>query len=333
MMMDAQYDDAASAFPPLSARASAPGKLILCGEHAVVYGQPAIALPLPDIRAHVEITAGSPGSGVRLNAPDLGRAWIADAHPDDPLSELVRATLRHLGVDPPDLHITLTSTIPIAGGMGSGAAIATALVRTLATFMGHTLPPEQVSALVYASEERFHGTPSGIDNTVVAYDQPIWFERRGPAHPNLITPISIAEPLTLVVGDTGIRSATRLPVGMVRRQWQANPTHYEQLFAQVGTLVQQVHTALATGEQATLGVLINANQTLLEQIGVSSSELEHLVAAARAAGAPGAKLSGAGWGGVMFALTNPDNQAAVMTALTRAGATRVLATTIHATQP
>lgn len=323
-----KQDSSSATSVPRFAAASAPGKLILCGEHAVVYGQPAIALPLSDIRAHVEIVAGAPGSGLRLNAPDLGRAWIADAHPDDPLSELVTCTLHHLEAFLTDLDITLTSTIPIAGGMGSGAAIATALVRALASYLGHTLPPDAISALVYASEQRFHGTPSGIDNTVIAYEQPIWFERR---ETNLIEPMTIAAPLTLVVGDTGIRSATRLPVGEVRRRWQEDPAHYEQLFDQVGTLVRQVREALATGDNAALGPLLNANQILLEQIGVSSPELEHLVAAARSAGAPAAKLSGAGWGGVMFALTDAETHTAVVTALHQAGATRVLETTIHAT--
>ncbi|NJK81729.1 MAG: mevalonate kinase [Chloroflexaceae bacterium] len=309
-------------------RASAPAKLILCGEHAVVYGQPAIALPLHDICATATVQTGPPGSGAVLFTPDLGPTPIST--PDDPLLALAATTLHLLGsysaaVEMPDLHITLTSAIPIASGMGSGAAVATALVRALAAYGGHPLSAAQVSELVYQSEQRYHGTPSGIDNAVIAYEQAIWFVRQLPAP--RIEPIHISAPLHLVVGDTGVRSATRLPVGEVRRRWQTEAATYEALFAEVGAVVAQVRAGLQAGDTAQLGQLLNHNQRLLEQLGVSSPELERLVAAARAAGAAGAKLSGGGWGGVMVALA-PDEgtQAIIAAALERAGAAQVLST-------
>ena len=176
--------------------ASAPGKIILCGEHAVVYGRPAIALPLPDLRAQVVVRDGEAGSGITIDAPDLERRWTLASAPAHPLSELVVGILDHLRadaasaqtspttapIDPStlDLLITITSSIPIAGGMGSGAAVATALVRALAAHLGRDLPAEAVSELVYGSEQRFHGTPSGIDNTVIAFERPIWFVRPRP---------------------------------------------------------------------------------------------------------------------------------------------------------
>ncbi|MGQ9925694.1 MAG: mevalonate kinase [Chloroflexaceae bacterium] len=309
--------------------ASAPGKLILCGEHAVVYGRPAIAAPLDDVRAYARIEPGVPGSGLRFIAPDLGEIWTAADQPEHPLSELALAALARLGQGETDLIVQLRSDIPIASGMGSGAAIGTALVRALAAHAGVALTPEEVAALVYASERRFHGTPSGIDNTVVAHERVIWFERREPAP--LIETLTIAAPLLLVVGDTGVRSATRLPVGAVQEGWRADPRRYEALFDQVGELVTRARAALATGDIPLLGALLNANQALLEQIGVSSPDLEHLVAVARAAGALGAKLSGAGWGGVMLALVTPVARPAVESALREAGAARVLAATVPAT--
>ena len=329
--------------------ASAPAKLILCGEHAVVYGRPAIALPLSSIRAHAEICAGEPGSGIVLRARDLERRWNIADEPDDPLSALVADTLKYLEIQSAlgsqqsaDLSITITSDIPIASGMGSGASVATALVRALAQFFGHSVANEHISVLVFESEKRLHGTPSGIDNTVVAYERPVWFQRttddRRPttdevALPSsIIKPIAIAAPFTLLIGDTGVRSATRLPVGDVRRRWQADPAGYEALFDGVGAVVAQVRVALARGDIATLGLLLNENHALLQQIGVSSPELDRLVAAAREAGALGAKLSGAGWGGVMLALVGPNRRVAVVDALHAAGATRVLATEVMATQ-
>jgi mevalonate kinase len=332
--------------------ASAPAKLILCGEHAVVYGRPAIALPLVGIRARAEIAPGQPGSGISILARDLRRRWRVADDPSHPLSELIASMLAHYAAPGrlPDLRITIKSSIPIASGMGSGAAVATALVRALAGYFGRDLPPEAISALVYASEQRFHGTPSGIDNSVIAYEQPIWFQRTKdetrktkeesldssfvlrpssgvPVAP-LIEPITIAAPFALLIGDTGKRSATRAPVGEVRQRWQADPARYEALFDQVGALVTNARSLLAQGDLVSLGTLLNQNHSLLQQIGVSSPELDALVAAAQQADALGAKLSGAGWGGIMLALVASEQQKAVAHALKAAGAKRVIATTV-----
>jgi len=323
--------------------ASAPGKLILCGEHAVVYGRPAIALPLGDVRARAVISAGAPGSGITCAAADLDRSWTLADEPTNPFSELISALLERLGLPAaPDLQITISSAIPIAGGMGSGAAIATAITRALATHLGHDLPPDVISTLVYTSEQRFHGTPSGIDNTVIAYERPIWYVRRqndarrgeneAPVQSE-IAPVVLAAPFTLLIGDTGVRSPTRLPVGEVRQRWQADPLRYEAIFDAIASVVADTRSALATGDLSALGQLLNANQSLLAQLGVSSPELDRLIAAARAAGAAGAKLSGAGWGGVMFALVTAATHERIAAALTRAGAVRVLETTVAPFDP
>jgi mevalonate kinase len=319
--------------------ASAPGKIILCGEHAVVYGRPAIALPLADLRARVVVEPGDAGSSITIDAPDLERRWTLASAPDHPLSELIVSVLDHLGrgaqsdVPAPDLQIRITSTIPIAEGMGSGAAVATALVRALAAHLGHELPAEVVSTLVYTSEQRFHGTPSGIDNSVIAFERPIWFVRRpttdNQATQNLIEPVTIVAPFRLLIGDTGVRSLTHLPVGEVRQRWQAETACYESLFDAVAACVIRARAALAKGDIRALGALLNENQALLEQIGVSSDDLDRLVVAARTAGALGAKLSGAGWGGVMIALVMPADGERVAAALAEAGAARVLETAVE----
>jgi mevalonate kinase len=316
--------------------ASAPSKIILCGEHAVVYGRPAIALPLADLRARVVVEPGATGSGITIDAPDLERRWTLASAPDHPLSVLIVSVLDRLGrgahsdVPAPDLQIRITSTIPIAEGMGSGAAVATALVRALAAHLGHELPAEVVSTLVYTSEQRFHGMPSGIDNSVIAFERPIWFVRRpSAAIQNPTEPVTIAAPFRLLIGDTGVRSLTHLPVGEVRQRWQAETARYESLFDAIAACVIRARAALARGDIRALGALLNENQALLEQIGVSSVDLDRLVAAARAAGALGAKLSGAGRGGVMIALVMPAAGERVAAALAEAGAVRVLETAVE----
>lgn len=235
-------------------QASAPGKVILCGEHAVVYGQPAIALPLPTIRATATVAVAASGSGVTFDLPDLGENWTLHEHavqppsPDalhdiaeHPLATLLRLTLHEIGVATlPDLVITLRSEIPIASGMGSGAALGAALVKAIALHKNVQLGPDVVARLVYESERFYHGTPSGIDNTVVSYEQAIWFVRAASGGAPLIAPVTIAEPLTLLIGDTGVRAPTRVTVGGVRERWLLDPDRYNALFASVGEVVHEV---------------------------------------------------------------------------------------------
>lgn len=316
---------------------SAPGKLILCGEHAVVFGRPAIALPLSSLRAYASLTPGPAGSGLLIDAPDLARRWRPQGQDDDPLGSLALRTLERLALPLPDALLTLRSDIPQASGLGSGAAIGTALVRALAEALGATLPPEAVSGLVYESERFFHGTPSGIDNTVVAYERPVWFRRHlalpgdGEPPPPTVLLLAVAAPYCFVVADTGIRSTTRLPVGEVRRRWRAAPERFAELFDEIGGLALQARRLLEDGgPPLMLGRLLDQNQALLGEIGVSSPELDRLCTAARGAGALGAKLSGAGWGGVMLALTTPENAPAVATALHAGGAARVFTSELAA---
>lgn len=310
--------------------ASAPGKVILCGEHAVVYGQPAIALPLSDLRATATIDDAADAT-LTIVLPDLGETWREDDATEHPLAVLARLTLERLGMARPyRLRITLRSTIPIASGMGSGAALGAALVRALASHYGQTLPPAEVAALVHESERFYHGTPSGIDSTVVSHEQAIWFVRGDPAavppRQPLIEPIAIGRPIHLVIGDTGVRAPTHLTVGGVRERWRRDPQRYESLFAAIGAISHAARAWLAAGATAELGAALDRNQTLLEQIGVSSPVLERLIEAARSAGALGAKLSGGGGGGIMIAIVDPAHRDAVKSALVAAGATRVVET-------
>lgn len=307
-------------YPSSVVHASAPGKIILCGEHAVVYGRPAIAIPISQVQATATVEPAAPGASLTLHAPDIGLVLRLDeAPPDQPLAAIVRGTLAHLGVEAPDATITVRSTIPVASGMGSSAAVSTAIARVLARYLGAPLERAALSALVYEVEKLHHGTPSGVDNTVIAYEQPVYFVRGQP-----IERLTIRGRFHLLIADTGVPSLTRLAVGDVRRAWEADPATYERLFDEIGAIVRAARAALESGDVARLGPLLNANQERLRQIGVSSPELERLIAAALAAGASGAKLCGGGRGGNMIALVSPTTQAAVAEALRAAGATRIL---------
>ncbi|MCP4516905.1 MAG: mevalonate kinase, partial [Delftia sp.] len=237
-----------------SVTATAPGKVIIFGEHAVVYGQPAIAAPVHQAQATAMVKAGRPGSGLSVSAIDLDRVIsLAKAPEHDPLAAIARLTLAHLDAPAPDAALTVRSTIPIASGMGSGAAVSTAIARALAAWVGRELRTATVSSLVYEVEKLHHGTPSGIDNTVVALGMPVYFVR-GQA----IETCGVGAALHFLVADTGVASSTRVAVGDVRRAWQADTARYENLFAQVGALVRQARELIeAGGETARLGALMN----------------------------------------------------------------------------
>jgi mevalonate kinase len=307
--------------------ATAPGKIILFGEHAVVYGRPAIAIPVADVQAKAVLQPAAAGASFRIIAPDLGRDYLlAQAEADDPLAAVIQATLRRLNQPiPPDVNLHISSTIPLGRGLGSGAAISTAIVRVLGQFFNQPLAPTEISALVYEVEKLYHGTPSGIDNTVVAFEQPVYFVRGRP-----IQRMRVGQPLMLVVGDTGIVAPTHTVVGDLRRRWQADLERYEGYFDEIGVIADQARIAIeeATSGIPSIGRLMNENQELLATLGVSSPELERLIEAARQSGALGAKLSGAGRGGNMIALTWPDQAAAIAQALRQAGAVQVIITEV-----
>lgn len=304
--------------------ATAPAKIILCGEHAVVYGQPALAIPLSKLRATAQISTGTG----QLILPDLGQQYPLNdtAHPLHVALQLVQNYCQWPAL--PTIDITVQSEIPVASGLGSGAAIATALIRALLQYGNVPAPPDLVCRLSYEVEKLFHGTPSGIDNTVVAYEKPVYFRRQEPT--NQIEPFSVADSLTFLIADTGVASSTKAVVGDVRRRWEENPSPVEALFAEIGRLVDQLrHTLTTPHSTEAIGTLLTHNHYLLQQLGVSSAELDHLVNAALHAGAWGAKLSGAGRGGNLIALIPPHAIYTITQTLFEAGAKRIFATTIQ----
>ncbi len=312
---------------------TAPGKIILFGEHAVVYGYPALAVPVTKVRVRATVSAraivsgdmGEESAGVHVIAPGIGldSPWSA-LKPGGAVRAAVGSVFATLGMSqPPPCTIKVTSTIPIASGLGSGAAVSVAIIRALAGFLGHPLPNEQVSALAYEVEKIHHGTPSGIDNTVVTYAKPVFFVKDQP-----IATFTIPQPFTIIIGDTGISSPTKETVGDVRQAWQANPERYQRIFAAVGSIAKSARQAIESGHPKRLGPLMDENHYFLQEMGVSSPELDRLVNAAREAGALGAKLSGGGRGGNMIALVEEGEADAICLAIRKAGAVGTIITQV-----
>jgi mevalonate kinase len=314
--------------------ASAPGKIILFGEHAVVYNRPAIAVPVTQVQARAIVTAdpGAPSGRVLIQASDirLERA-LSELNRDHPFAITIAAVQEATGVQRlPALRLKVNSSIPIAAGMGSGAAVSAAIARALSAFLGRPLNDEQVSAVAYRVDQKYHSTPSGIDNTVIAYAQPICFIRGQP-----FERLATAQPFTIIIGNTGISSQTKVVVGDVRQRWQTDPQRYERLFDAIGAIAQQARNLIEQGPASALGPLMDQNQALLQELDVSSPALDRLIAAARAAGALGAKLCGGGRGGNMIALVRPEQAQAIESSLRAAGAVNTITTVVgkHSHEP
>jgi len=305
---------------------SAPGKIILFGEHAVVYGQPAIAVPVHQVQARAVVKPQPGGQGIKILAPDISlNSTLANLPLEDAVSLAIRLTLEALGVkNPPACSLLITSTIPLAAGMGSGAAVSVAIIRAVSGFMGHLLPDETVNQIAFEVEKLHHGTPSGIDNTVVTYAKPVYFVKGQKPET-----IEISEPFTLVIGDTGIATPTSETVGDVRNSYQAQPGLFQNYFNTCGMIAKNAAYSIQHHRISSLGPLMNDNHNILIEMGVSCPELDLLTTAARNAGALGAKLSGGGRGGNMIALVEPGRAAAVEAALHQAGAVRTITTSVR----
>ena len=313
--------------PATSASASA--KSILFGEHAVVYGQPAIAIPIHDLRTRVYISAdpmGKPGIQL-LDAPDIEmRCFSDELEEDHPFNIAIQSVTDYFQLEHfPACEIRITSTIPIAAGLGSSASTAVAMIRGLIYFLGKTTEASIINRLAFNVERSIHGNPSGIDNTVIAFEKPVYFVKDGP--PEFL---KITNPFHFIIADTGIRSLTKEVVLQVREKWQNNKADYELIFNQIGEISQHAKEALNCGNQTLIGDLMNQNHTLLQSMGVSCDALDRLVNAAITSGSLGAKLCGSGQGGNMIALIKDSSEKEkIQEALLAAGAARIFHTQLR----
>jgi hydroxymethylglutaryl-CoA reductase len=290
------------------------GKVILLGEHAVVYGRHALAMPVPlAIRARAELAR----EGTQLVIPRWGveQRLVRGTKDSGSFLQSLELILAKLGLIDRPLRICVYPSLPRANGLGGSAALAVAVIRALDRCCALHLSDQQVSALAYECERIAHGTPSGIDNTVATYGTPVVF-RRG--EPPLVQRLQLAHPLPVVIGLSGVESLTVRTVARVREAWQRNPALYERVFDEIDALALEGIRALEAWDLPKFGELMNLCQGQLNALQVSSIELEDMIQIARANGALGAKLTGGGGGGAMIALC-PDDPGRVRRAHGQAG--------------
>ena len=305
-------------------KASAPGKIILFGEHAVVYNRPALAVPVTQVHVDVEVL-DSPRKGVFIHAPGIDlHAELNSLPANHPIASVMLKVFKLCGISQtPDLEINILSTIPVASGLGSGAAVSVALIRALSSYYLHSLSDNEINEIAFEVEKLHHGTPSGIDNTVITYNKPVYFIKGQP-----MEIFKVGRPFTIVIGDTGISALTKESVGDVRSLWLRDTVNFENYFNEIAQIALIARRSIESGRPELLGELMDQNHALLQNLTVSSSELDRLVEAARSAGALGAKLSGGGRGGNMIALVEQPKAESVADALISAGAKRTIITEI-----
>lgn len=273
------------------------GKAILFGEHFVVYGLPGIAA---SIELNTTCTFGKNKDGIISNDLVTGEVIRYGEHHYKNLDRVIDTILKETGIKEHNFRLDLKTNMSLKGGMGSSAALCVSIVRCLDTQFKLKLNDGEVNRVAFEAEKVFHATPSGIDNSVSSYGGMIWFVKAEPK--NTIERMKV-KPVEVVLADTGISHDTAEIVGMVRKQKQAEPEKYGAIFAKYKSLVYEARKAVEKANWESAGRLMNINHELLQQINVSNSENDLLADACLKAGALGAKVTGAGLGGNIIALT------------------------------
>ncbi len=287
---------------PEQATGKAHGKIILLGEHAVVYGEPAIAFPFK--AAPVEVTITKSEIPTRIQS-DYFQGFLHEAPQSlNNFKILVKTLCSDLHRSSDGLSITITSDIPAERGMGSSAAVATALVRALFAYFNVPLDREKLLSYVDMSEKIAHGNPSGLDARVTSSEDPVFYKKG-----HAVVPFDMNSTGYLIAADTGVKGQTRQAVEAVAEQVEGLPDQTLAAIRQLGSLTLQAKKAIESNHMITLGSTMTEAHDILKHLQVSSEKLDVLVDTALKHGALGAKLTGGGRGGCMIALASTKEDA------------------------
>jgi mevalonate kinase len=280
--------------------ANACGKVILCGEHAVVYGQDAIAVGLPEGVRATAIAADE--FGLRVNDRELSHSDLSV----EALTQLHAAIA--LRTSPAKVHVTVAVSMPLGVGLGGSAAMGVAIAKALASLCDRRLELSELLEMAAIWERVFHGNPSGVDAATAALGGCLRFNRHTGT-----SPVPLRNPLHLALAVAGPPSLTKVMVAQVAEHRQRDAARFERTLGAIQTIVAQAEICLRAGELERLGELLTANHHHLCSWDLSTPAIEEACKLALEAGALGAKLTGAGGGGCVLALCTPSTRDAVQT--------------------
>ena len=293
------------------------GKVILFGEHFVVHGVPGIVSAI-DSTTDAEVLKGARGIQIK-DERKTAKGYSEEKRLQQ--IESIERMLKAMGIDLKiALDIRIGGTLPGFSGLGASAASSVAIARAIAQELGMNLSDEKINQAAYEAEKAYAGNPSGIDNTAATYGGLMWFKKDTAGSPDKVEKLHTRRPVEIVIGSTGKVANTKAMVEGVAERKKKNPEKYDPIFKQAESLAVAGRKAIEASDLKKLGELMNENHRLLQEIGVSSKELDMLVDLARKQGAFGAKLIGGGGGGCMVALTpGKDLQGKVLSAIKSLG--------------
>ena len=298
-------------------RSSACGKVILLGEHAVVYGRSALAAPIP---LAVEARVVDAADGVQLLIPRWGVEQRVPPVSERPtgVAGILALLLQRLDLANRSMTIEVFPNVPRAIGLGGSAALSVSVIRALDRHFSLGLTESAINDFAFECEQAAHGTASGVDNTVATYGATMLYRSPTDGGEPRFEEVRLTRGLPLVIGITGRESLTARAVAKVAAARRRNPSRYEAIFDQVEALTRAGADAARDGELRELGELMNLCHGFLNALQISTKELEELVEVSRRHGAVGAKLTGAGGGGSIVALC-PDTTESVVAGIRAAG--------------
>ncbi|WP_051221105.1 mevalonate kinase [Eremococcus coleocola] len=290
-------------------------KIILMGEHAVVYDYPAIAIPFTSVQVRVKVQANQIGRDFIQSSIYTGPLTTVPKQMEN-IQALVNLTRDSFQFDRKALLIKIDSDIPAGRGMGSSAAVSVALVRAICDYFNYSISDYQLHLLVNQAEAIAHESTSGLDTLITASDKPVIYRKSQ-------KPFNFPLDLNayLVLADSGMEGRTQQAVSRVLQLKLQQKEFVAELMESIGNFVEQAYTAIQDKNPAELGRLMTYNHYYLNQLGVSNERLDRIINASWMAGALGAKLTGGGMGGCVITLAENLNQAkAIAKAMKQAGA-------------
>ncbi len=276
------------------------GKVILFGEHFVVHGVPGIVSAI-DSSTDAEVKKAAKGINVK-DERKTAKGYSEEKRLQQ--LESIDRMLKAMGIDPKiSLDIWIGGTLPGFSGLGASAASSVAIARAIAQELGMKISDEKINQVAYEGEKAYAGNPSGIDNTAATFGGLMWFKKNLGGGQDLVERLGVTAPVEIVIGSTGKVANTKAMVEGVAERKNKNPQKYNPIFKRAEELAYEGRSALEFYNLRKLGELMDENHRLLQEIQVSSKELDMLVDVARKQGGYGAKLTGGGGGGCMVALT------------------------------